>query len=305
MAERHSLLKRQIQRHLAGRERPELAEFLRAVDDAYRQSDEDRLMLERSFELCSTELLQANAGLREAKDAAEAANLAKRRFLASMSHELRTPLYAIVGYGELVESEVRERGLDELASEVASIRRAGRHLMDLINDLLDFAKIEAGRMDLRVQDFDADVLLDELVALARPLADDNGNRLTLDRPRPLGVISADPTKVRQILLNLLSNANKFTVRGRIVLAASREDDVTVLFRVRDTGPGIPPEQQHLLFQPFTQLSAGGAKLPGTGLGLAITRQHCESMGGRIEVQSAPGQGSVFSVRLPVRVACAA
>jgi len=302
--ERHSLLRRQLKRHLAEIP-PGLEPFLDAVDDAYRESDDDRLMLERAFELCSQELLEANARLREAKDAAEEANLAKRRFLAGMSHELRTPLYAILGYAELLEEDLKAASRPELRAQAANIRGAGKHLLELINGLLDFAKIEAGRHELNVADFDLDALLEDVAAILRPLADANGNRLTLERAGRLGTMRSDATKVRQILLNLLGNANKFTARGVIALSASRTDGPEgsrVVLGVRDTGVGIPAEQRRRLFEPFARTSpAAGKAYAGTGLGLAITREYCRALGGAIEVESAPDRGSTFTVRLPAAI----
>ncbi|MBI3565784.1 MAG: HAMP domain-containing histidine kinase [Elusimicrobia bacterium] len=298
--ERHSLLRRQLKKHLASDARvpTDCAAFLDAVDAAYRESDEDRLMLERAFELASQELLDANAQLRAAKESAEAANLAKRRFLSGMSHELRTPLYAILGYAELLEEEVGALRRPELAAEVASIRAAGDHLLTLINGLLDFARIEAGRQELTVEDFDLDALLADLLAIMRPLADGNGNRLVVEKRAALGRMRTDPTKVRQILLNLLGNANKFTARGTLTVTGAAAGDGVVL-SVSDTGIGIDAERQRALFEPFTRIETpAGKQYPGTGLGLAITREYCRALGGSIEFVSAPGRGSTFTARLP-------
>jgi signal transduction histidine kinase len=173
----------------------------------------------------------------------------------------------------------------------------------MINGLLDFAKIEAGHMELNLEDSDLDALLSDVRRLMLPLAERAGNRLVLERPSPLGVVRLDATKVRQILLNLLGNASKFTEGGVITLFVAREEDASgarLVLRVSDTGIGIAPDRQALLFQPFAEIhAAGSSKHEGTGLGLAIARQFCEFMGGRIEAQSALGQGSTFTVRLPL------
>lgn len=311
MDERHSLLRRQIKKHLGPEAAadPAWAAFLDAVDAAYRESDEDRRMQERAFELASRELLDANARLEEAKEDAERANLAKRRFLAGMSHELRTPLYAVVGYAEILEQDLQKLSQDEMSRQAADIRAAGRHLLELINGLLDFAKIEAGHVDVRLAEFDVDELLRDLAEILKPLADHNGNRLVLAVPAPVGRMRSDATKVRQILLNLLSNANKFTTSGTITLSACRGEDAggtRLVFSVRDTGVGIPLERRARLFEPFAQSTpTPGRAYAGTGLGLAITREYCRALGGTVDADSEPGRGSTFTVRLPGALTVAA
>lgn len=282
-------------------------ECVRDITDRRRMADElrrHREHLEELVEARTAELRAVNDELRAAKEAAESANLAKRRFLAKMSHELRTPLSAILGYGELLELELAELKRPGLLDELKNIQSAGRHLLDLIKRLLDFAKIEAGRMELNLEDFALDPVIDDALQMMRPLAARAGNQLVLERAAPLGVVRLDAMKVRQILLNLLGNANKFTERGVVTLCAARETDASgerVVLRVRDTGIGIASDQLGLLFEPFAEIHAvDSTAREGTGLGLAITRQFCEFMGGRIEARSAPGQGSTFTVRLPVR-----
>jgi signal transduction histidine kinase len=188
------------------------------------------------------------------------------------------------------------------------IHTAGRHLLSLINNVLDLSKIEAGRMELHLEDFDTNAMLDDVVTTVRPLVDKNSNRLQIERPDSLGSMRADLTKVRQMLLNLLSNACKFTENGAITLTAERGEDSgreMVTFAVTDTGIGMTPEQMERLFEAFSQADASTtSKYGGTGLGLAITRRFCDMMGGDVQVVSAPGEGSTFTIRLPAAVEAA-
>ena len=245
-----------------------------------------------------TELLQAR---REA----ESANSAKSQFLASMSHELRTPLNAIIGYGEMIEEEASEAGHGQYVPDLLKIQAAGRHLLALINDVLDLSKIEAGKMELHLERFDLRPAIDAVASTVAPLVEKNGNTLRLDLADDLGAVLADVTRVRQVLFNLLSNASKFTEHGTITLQARREREPggdAILLTVRDTGIGMTPAQLDRLFQAFAQAEASTAsKYGGTGLGLAISRMFCEMMGGTIGVTSAPGEGTAFTVRLPAEV----
>jgi PAS domain S-box-containing protein len=248
-----------------------------------------------------TERKWAEEEAHRAKLAAEAANQAKSSFLANMSHELRTPLNAIIGYSEMLQEEMEDLGQDDLIPDLGKIHSAGRHLLTLINDVLDISKIEAGRMDLFVENFDIVQMVADVVSTIHPLVEKNGNRLVVDCPDDIGTMTADLTKVRQTLFNLLSNASKFTHAGTITLT-SRRDGAWITFAASDTGIGMSPEEVGKLFQAFQQADASTTrKFGGTGLGLAISRTFCRMMGGDITVVSQPGVGTTFTVRLPAAV----
>jgi len=247
-----------------------------------------------------SELQAALEQERQAREAAEQASYAKSAFLASMSHELRTPLNAVILYAELLEEELADRGLPELTADLKKIQSSARHLLELINGVLDLSKIEAGKIELYVEEFDLGVVIQEVVDTVKPLADTNGNTLHVVG-RDVGTILADATKTRQILLNLLSNACKFTERGTITLEAARRTDA-VTVAVRDTGIGMSAEQIERLFKVFGQADASTTrKYGGSGLGLVICRKFCRMMGGDIGVESTPGEGTTFTVRIPVVV----
>jgi signal transduction histidine kinase len=239
----------------------------------------------------------------EERTRTQEANRLKSAFLATMSHELRTPLNAIIGYAELLLEEAEDRGDPSLVRDLTRIRDAGKQLLALINDVLDLSKIEAGKLILRPETFELTPFVEEVAATIRPLAEGNKNRLDVRCAPGLGPLCTDPVRLRQCLLNLLSNAAKFTHDGEIVLAveaASRPGAPGVCFRVSDTGTGIPSELMPRLFEEFCQGDASPARRPGgTGLGLAITRRLCLLLGGDIEVESEPGKGSTFAVFLPL------
>jgi PAS domain S-box-containing protein len=252
----------------------------------------------------TTEQRQAELLLRQ-KEAAEAANIAKSRFLANMSHELRTPLNAIIGYSELLVEESEGIGHPEIAEDLKKIHVAGAHLLALISNILDLSKIEAGKMELWPEDFSVSALIEGLTATIDPLIRRGGNTLEVRAPRELGFMRSDLLKLRQVLLNLLSNAAKFTSEGRITLLARRLEGPggeVIEFDVRDTGIGVAPADQARLFDDFAQVDATISRtFGGTGLGLALSRRFCRLLGGDLTLRSALGEGSTFSVRVPARL----
>jgi signal transduction histidine kinase len=261
--------------------------------------------LEEMVQQRTRELEESNVRLQEARKSAEAASQSKSMFLSSMSHELRTPLNAIIGYSDMLIEEAEERGEQAWISDLHRIRAAGRHLLGLVNDILDLSKIEAGKMDLFLEVFDLDGMLHDVVATIQPMIEQKANYLDVQRAPGLGSVYTDQTKMRQILLNLLSNASKFTERGIVTLRVFRETPAGdgqphLIFEVRDTGIGMSPEQLERLFQPFSQADASTSRrFGGTGLGLTISRHFCRMMGGDITVTSEAGVGSVFTVTLPI------
>jgi signal transduction histidine kinase/CheY-like chemotaxis protein len=220
----------------------------------------------------------------------------KSQFLASMSHELRTPLNAIIGVTEMLREDAE--ALKQDVEPLDRVLGAGRHLLALINDILDLSKVEAGRMELRLESFTLALLIEDVAKTIEPMATKNGNRIVIDCPSDLGTIHADQIRFRQALLNLASNANKFTEKGTVTIAARTGGD-SITIAVTDTGIGMTEEQMGRLFQEFSQADASTTrKYGGTGLGLAISRHFCRMMGGDITVESKPGEGSTFTIRLP-------
>ncbi len=271
-------------------EKARAEEALRAAEDARREAERQREAAQR------------------ASGRAEEASQAKSQFLASMSHELRTPLNAIIGYSEMLAEELVDVGRPGVIRDLQKIQRAARHQLELVSGVLDLAKIEAGRMDVSSSTFDVSTLASETADLIRPLLEKNGNVLVLDCPGLVGALTADETKVRQSLFNLLSNACKFTRGGTVTLRVQRVEEAGrpfLSFEVSDTGIGIDPEQLGRLFRPFTQADSGTSRrFGGTGLGLSITKRFVEMMGGTVSAASVPGKGSTFAFRLPAEGAAA-
>lgn len=307
------------QRRIANRLRDQMLE-------KERQMFEQERIARASLEEKNGELVESARRLEDAKLLADTANESKSAFLAAMSHELRTPLNAIIGYSELVHEELADAGHDRFTPDIVKISHSGKHLLGLINDILDLSKIEAGKMTLAVEEFDIRSLVNEVVATVRPLTSQKGNRLEHRCSETIGTMRADPTRVRQSLLNLLSNALKFTENGVVTVTVCRgrpselkslENHLSsspdtrvreltsadlVAFTVSDTGIGMTPEQLGKLFHAFMQAdNSTSKKYGGTGLGLAISRKLCRMMRGDLTVVSEFGKGPAFTVTLPANV----
>jgi signal transduction histidine kinase len=273
-----------------------------------RQKLETEVSLRKGAEAASrtqselTELRRVEGELVAARDAAQEANRAKSAFLANMSHELRTPLNAIIGYSQMLREDSIGPDESEILSDLEKIEHSGHILLGIVNDVLDLSKIEAGRVDVQLQNVDVATVLQDVYNAIEPLARQQGNLVSLDCPEEARLAYADLPKFRQSLLNLVNNACKFTQNGRISVAVRRlrsgNHDWTEV-RVSDTGIGIRPEDLGKLFLPFSQVdNSATRKYAGTGLGLAISKRFCQMMGGDIAVESALGRGSCFSLRVP-------
>ncbi len=249
-----------------------------------------------------TERKKAETALRQAKEAAESASKTKSAFLANMSHELRTPLNAIIGYSELLSEDAADRGDKAAIGDLDKIQAAGKHLLNLINDILDLSKIEAGRMEVYLERVFLARMMDEVKTIVDPMMNKNGNKFVVECPENIGSLRTDLTKLKQCLINLLGNAAKFTKEGTVTLRVSRHkaagDEEIVAFEIEDQGIGMTPEQIGRLFQAFTQADSSTTRnFGGTGLGLTITKHFVTMLGGDIAVKSVPGKGSTFTVTI--------
>jgi signal transduction histidine kinase/CheY-like chemotaxis protein len=254
--------------------------------------------LKQLVEERTADLERAALDAQRAREEAEDANRTKSAFLANMSHELRTPMNAIIGYSEMLKEDMEDAGEEAAAADLAKIHSAGKHLLGLINDVLDLSKIESGKMTAYCESFAVEEVVHEVQQTILPLIQKNENKLEVRLGPDLGVMHSDLTKIRQTLFNLLSNASKFTDHGNIVLDVRREND-WFTFAVTDSGIGMTEEQMGKLFQAFTQADASTTrKYGGTGLGLAISKKFCEMLGGTIRVESETGKGSTFTMELP-------
>ena len=251
------------------------------------------------------ELTNQKQTAEKSQQEAENANRAKSTFLANMSHELRTPLNAILGYSEFLEEELTDLGEEDLNKDLQKIQTAGKNLLDIVNNILDISKLETGEIDLNVETFPIIPFIEEIVATSKLLVSQNNNQLKVKYSPDIGNMYGDLTKVRQCLLNLLSNAAKFTKEGIIIFEIKREnfeDQDWIYFQIKDTGIGIAPEQQNQLFSAFNQVdSSATRKFDGAGLGLAIAKQYCQIMGGNITLESELKKGSTFCLKLPAQV----
>jgi signal transduction histidine kinase len=261
---------------------------------------QNHIELEDRVEERTKALSKRERELSQAKEEAESANRAKSDFLSNMSHELRTPLNAIIGYAELMREEAADRDDDSLTNDLTKVRNAGKHLLGLISDILDLTKIEVGKMEVNLERVDLAALISDTADATRPLVTAHQNVLEISNTSIVSEIEADTQKLRQCLLNLLSNAAKYTKNGVVRLEVKEASPGWISFAVWDTGIGMSVEQMSKIFDPFTQGDATTAKkYGGTGLGLSISKNFVELMGGYLNVESTPGRGSRFTISMPI------
>lgn len=295
----HKLLERQLKKYYPSIERPSehseaFANFCEAINQAYVAHEDDRELLERALELSSKELTEKNQDLLSARNIADAANKSKSSFLANMSHEMRTPLNAIIGYSELLIEEMTELTHEEIALELEKIKLSGNHLLGLINNVLDLAKIESGHMEVNLDQFDLNTLVKEACTILQTQALKNNNKLECVFNSSEKIIKSDRAKVRQIIINLAGNALKFTRNGQVKVSIIEASNDHTALSIEDNGIGIQPEKLKTLFQPFVQAEADTQKkFGGTGLGLAISAKFADLIGATLSVQSEPEVGTQF------------
>jgi signal transduction histidine kinase/CheY-like chemotaxis protein len=276
-----------------------MARQLASREAALKELNEN---LEKRVADRTAELTSLQAGLELARDEANAANQAKSEFLANLSHDLRSPMNAILGYSEMLIEDAGELGQKEFIPDLNKINKAGTHLLSLINDVLDLAKIESGKMEAYAEKFSLDSLIDDVSATAHPLMEKNNNRMSIERGKDLGTAWQDLTKLRQTLFNLISNAAKFTHDGAVTLhvnRATQDGQDWLTLAVSDTGIGIAEDKIERVFEEFAQADSSTTRdYGGTGLGLAISRRFCNLLGGDLDVHSEVGEGSTFTIRIP-------
>jgi signal transduction histidine kinase len=303
----HKLLERQLRKHFAEKLDAVMVDerfqkFCQSVDQAYSAHDDDRELLERSLELSSRELNEKNHDLQRAQYLAETANKAKSTFLANMSHEMRTPLNAIIGYSELILEEIEELSHEEISVELDKIRTSGNHLLGLINNVLDLAKIESGHMEVNWETVELGILGKEICTILQPIALKNRNRLVCEIETHLPVAVTDRSKLKQILINLVGNALKFTHDGRVTIRIADAEGDRIKVAVTDSGIGMSPDKLVKLFQPFVQAESDIQKrFGGTGLGLSISKKFSDLIESELEVQSQEGVGTSFHLLLHLKL----
>jgi len=311
------LLTQQIRRHLTGlQEIPaEWKSFLEAVNLTYQDTEEDYDLQERAMDLTSNELLHKNANLLQeiserrrieqdlvkAKNTAQKANVAKSDFLSRISHEFRTPMHAVLGFAQLLEIDREEPLSLSQLERTQQIIQAGKHLLALINEVLDLARIESGHLKLAITSINLHELNEEAVTLIKPLAQEHGIHVINNiSKQPETYVQADPVRLKEVLLNLISNAVKYNrEKGFVTVGLEKISDEKVTISITDTGPGISDDKQNDLFEPFNRLNANQELADGTGIGLSITKKLIELMKGSISVESKVGEGACFSIELPV------